>query len=216
MLASASPSRLRLLRAAGLAPEVMVSGFDEVGVTAASPEELVLALAVGKATMVADRLRRENGTVDGGGHGEGHGGGDGDGAALVLGCDSLLDVDGTVMGKPASAEEALHRLRRLRGRTGVLRTGHCLIDTADGRQVSAAEGTIVRFGHYTDTELEAYVATGEPIGVAGAFTLDGRSAPFIDGVDGDPSNVIGLSLPRLRRLLGELGISIVELWEPVP
>lgn len=216
VLASASPSRLRLLRAAGLAPDVVVSGFDEASVMADSPGALVLALAVGKATAVADRLRNEGRSDEG----RRHDGSRGEiptaeGAALVLGCDSLFEIDGTVMGKPASAEEAFSRLQRLRGRAGVLRTGHCLIDTGDDRQVSAAEGTTVRFGHYTDAELAAYVATGEPVEVAGGFTLDGRSAPFIDGVDGDPSNVIGLSLPLLRRLLNGFGISIVDLWEPV-
>ncbi|MFJ7201935.1 Maf family protein [Streptomyces sp. NPDC098789] len=192
VLASASPARLNLLRQAGLAPHVIVSGVDEDALEADSPAELALVLAEAKAAVVA-ALPEAAG-------------------ALVIGCDSVLELDGEALGKPADAEEAVARWKAMRGRSGVLRTGHCLIDTANGAQVSATASTTVRFGEPTDAEVAAYVASGEPLHVAGAFTLDGRSAPFVDGIDGDPGNVIGLSLPLLRSLLGELGVSITDLW----
>lgn len=194
VLASRSPARLALLRQAGLAPEAVVSGVDEEAVTAATPAILARVLAEAKAAAVAARPEAAG--------------------ALVIGCDSVLDIDGRALGKPDGAEDALARWRSMRGRTGVLVTGHCLIDTADGRRRSATAATTVRFGEPTDAELAAYVASGEPLHVAGAFTLDGRSAPFIDSIDGDPGTVIGLSLPLLRRLLGELGIAVTELWTP--
>jgi septum formation protein len=181
---------LRLLTQAGFAPDVIVSGVDEDAVTAPEPSALVLALATAKAEAVAA-------TVD---------------DALVVGCDSLFDTDGEVHGKPFDAAEAKARLQKLRGRSGVLRTGHCIIDTANGRCARAVASTIVRFGDYDDDELDAYIATGEPLAVAGAFTLDGRSAPFIDGIDGDPSNVVGLSLPLFRSLLRELSTEVRDLW----
>ena len=116
-------------------------------------------------------------------------------------------------GKPASAEEAAARWRRMRGVNGTLLTGHCVIDTAASATVVEVAATVVRFGRPSDAEIDAYVATGEPLAVAGAFTLEGRSAPFIDGIDGDPSNVMGLSLPLLRRLLDRLGVAITDLWQ---
>ncbi|MFE4515548.1 nucleoside triphosphate pyrophosphatase [Kitasatospora sp. NPDC056783] len=191
VLASASPARLGLLRQAGLDPRVVVSGVDEDAITAATPAELALVLAEAKAKAVAAELS------------------DGE---LVIGCDSVLELDGQALGKPADATEALARWRSMRGRAGVLRTGHCVIDTATGRQSSATASTTVRFGTPDDAEIAAYVASGEPLHVAGAFTLDGRSAPFVDGIDGDPGNVIGLSLPLLRRLLADLGVRITDLW----
>ncbi len=190
VLASGSPARLRLLRDAGFAPKVVVSGVDEEAVDASDTASLVLALAERKALAVAR---------PGGG-------------AVVVGCDSMLDVGGRRFGKPRTDEEALHWLRDLRGCSGVLYTGHCLVDEATGRSVSAVEGTTVRFAQTSEDELAAYVSTGEATAVAGAFTLDGRSAPFVDGVEGNPSNVIGLSLPLLRTLLGELGIAVYDLW----
>ncbi|WP_208765225.1 Maf family protein [Streptomyces albidochromogenes] len=192
VLASASPARLGLLRQAGLTPEVIVSGVDEDAVTAPTPGELALVLAEAKAASVAARPEAAG--------------------ALVIGCDSVLELDGQALGKPADAEDATARWKAMRGRSGVLRTGHCVIDTATGRRASATASTTVRFGEPTDAEIAAYVATGEPLHVAGAFTLDGRSAPFVDGIDGDPGNVIGLSLPLLRRLLGELDTPITALW----
>ncbi|WP_373465322.1 nucleoside triphosphate pyrophosphatase [Streptomyces sp. V1I6] len=192
VLASASPARLNLLRQAGLAPDVIVSGVDEDALTAPTPAELALVLAEAKAAAVAARPEAAR--------------------ALLIGCDSVLELDGEALGKPADAEEATARWKAMRGRTGVLQTGHCVIDTVTGRRASATASTTVRFGEPTDAEIAAYVASGEPLYVAGAFTLDGRSAPFIDGIEGDPGNVIGLSLPLLRRLLAELGVSITDLW----
>ncbi|MGX1758510.1 nucleoside triphosphate pyrophosphatase [Streptomyces lydicus] len=193
VLASQSPARLALLRQAGLAPEVVVSGVDEDAHAAATPGELARVLAEAKATAVAARPEAAG--------------------ALVVGCDSVLELDGRALGKPADAEDATARWKSMRGRSGILQTGHCVIDTAaGGRQVSATASTTVRFGEPTDAEIAAYVESGEPLFVAGAFTLDGRSAPFIDGIDGDPGNVIGLSLPLLRRLLAGLDVAITELW----
>jgi septum formation protein len=194
ILASQSPARLNLLRQAGLRPEVVVSGVDEDAVTAPTPAELALALAEAKASVVAARP-------------EAHG-------ALVIGCDSVLDLDGAALGKPADAEEATARWKSMRGRAGTLQTGHCVYDTVSGRYASATASTVVRFGEPTDEEVAAYVATGEPLHVAGAFTLDGRSAPFIEGIDGDHGTVIGISLPLVRRLLARLGVGITELWAP--
>ena len=192
VLASASPARLNLLRQAGFAPEVIVSGVDERVLNAPTPGGLALLLAEAKAAAVA-ALPESAG-------------------ALVIGCDSVLDLDGEALGKPADGEEATARWKSMRGRAGVLRTGHCVTDTVSGRTASATASTTVRFGEPTDAEVAAYVASGEPLHVAGAFTLDGRSAPFIDSIEGDHGNVIGLSLPLLRRLLGELGISVTDLW----
>ncbi|MEV6780367.1 Maf family protein [Streptomyces syringium] len=192
VLASQSPARLGLLRQAGLAPEVIVSGVDEDAITAATPAELARVLAEAKAAAVAARAEAAG--------------------ALVIGCDSVLELDGEALGKPRDAEDATARWKSMRGRSGVLRTGHCVIDTATGRQVSATASTTVRFGEPSDAEIAAYVASGEPLHVAGAFTLDGRSAPFIEGIDGDHGNVIGLSLPLLRGQLSELGVVITDLW----
>ncbi|WP_432157049.1 MULTISPECIES: Maf family protein [unclassified Streptomyces] len=192
VLASASPARLGLLRQAGLDPEVIVSGVDEDAVHAPSPAELALALAEAKASVVAAKPEIKG--------------------ALVIGCDSVLDLDGQALGKPADAEEATARWKAMRGRAGTLQTGHCVYDTVSGRYASATASTVVHFGEPTDDEIAAYVASGEPLHVAGAFTLDGRSAPFIDGIDGDHGNVIGISLPLVRRLLGQLGVGITELW----
>jgi septum formation protein len=192
VLASQSPARLGLLRQAGFAPEVIVSGVDEDAVTAPTPAELALALAEAKASVVAARPEAAG--------------------ALVVGCDSVLDLDGEPLGKPADAAEATARWKAMRGRAGVLQTGHCVYDTTTGRYSSGTASTVVRFGDPTDEEIDAYVATGEPLHVAGAFTLDGRSAPFVEGIEGDHGNVIGLSLPLLRRLLGKLDVSVTELW----
>ncbi|MFP5218711.1 MAG: Maf family protein [Actinomycetes bacterium] len=191
VLASASPARLRLLRDAGFAPQVVVSGVDEDDVRPEDPAGTVRELAERKASAVAAQLS---------------------GDEVVVGCDSMLVLDGDVLGKPASADEAVRRWQRMRGRTGTLMTGHCVVDVAGGRSVSDVAATEVRFGCPSDAEVHAYVATGEPLHVAGAFTLDGRSAPFVDGIDGDPSNVIGLSLPLLRQLLARLDVEVTALW----
>jgi septum formation protein len=192
VLASASPARLRLMTGAGLRPEVMISGIDEDQVTARDTATLVAALAARKAQAVAARPEATG--------------------ALVIGCDSLLDVDGEAQGKPADPAAATARWRRLRGRSATLLTGHHLIDTSSGRASHGVAGTVVRFGRPSDDEISAYVATGEPLAVAGSFTLDGRGGAFIDGIDGDPNNVIGLSLALLRRLLADLGVEITSLW----
>jgi len=191
VLASGSAGRLRVLRDAGFDPEVVVSGVDETA-DAMAPAELVLLLAERKAVAVA--IIRPD--------------------ALVAGCDSLLDLDGTALGKPESAAEALEMWRRLAGREATLLTGHCLIDGASGRRVRGVASTTVRFGRPDEAELAAYVASGEPLALAGAFSIEGRGAPFVDGIDGDPSNVIGLSLPLLRKMLAELRMSVTDLWRP--
>jgi septum formation protein len=190
VLASASPARLGMLRAAGLDPEVVVSGVDETAFTATTAAELAGLLAQAKAAAVA------YGQADG----------------LVIGCDSLLDLDGRALGKPASAGEAAARWREMSGRTGTLVTGHCVINAATGQQAAAVAATRVRFGSPSEEEIAAYVASGEPLAVAGAFTLDGRGGWFVDGIDGDHGTVLGVSLPLLRRLLADLGVSLTSLW----
>jgi septum formation protein len=190
VLASASPSRRRLLEQAGIAPAIVVSGIDEEAIEhrmSASPvPEVALALARAKAEAVID-----SGEVPDG--------------ALVLGCDSIFEVDGVRLGKPPSAEEALHRWQRMRGRSGTLHTGHWLIDTVSGRSAGEAVSTVVDMVDASDDEIAAYIATGEPLQVAGGFTLDDLGAPYVAGVHGDPGNVIGVSLPAVRRLAGGLG-----------
>lgn len=191
VLASASPARLRLLRSAGFDPRVVVSGVDESSV-AGSPREIVQQLATMKATAVADRLDLRD--------------------ALVLGCDSLLDIDGVAFGKPAGPDDAKSRWQAMRGSTGTLLTGHCLIDVRTDRRAEAVAATTVRFGTPSDAEIAAYVATGEPLAGAGGFTIDGRGGLFVDSIDGDPGNVIGLSMPALRLLLAELGHAATDFW----
>jgi len=194
ILASGSPARLRLLRDAGLTPVVVVSGLDEDDVDPADTAGSACRLAVAKAEAVARS----------------------DGHALVVACDSMLEFDGRPHGKASTLTEARSWLEAMRGRSGTLWTGHCVIDELTGNRVEEVVGTIVRFGVTTDAELDAYLSTPDVLAVAGAFTLDGRSAPFIDGIDGDPGNVIGLSLPALRRLLRRLGVSVTDLWSSGP
>ncbi|MFC0439111.1 nucleoside triphosphate pyrophosphatase [Kutzneria buriramensis] len=201
VLGSASPARLGVLRAAGIDPVVRVSGVDEDAVAAAltdpRPDELVTALAEAKAHAVVEALAGE--LPD----------------AVVIGCDSMLSINGRMVGKPGTPEVARARWQEMAGKTGDLLTGHVVLRLVDGavaRQASGAETTTVRFGTPTDAELDAYIATGEPLAVAGAFTLDGMGGWFVDGIDGDHSSVIGISLPLTRRLLAEVGVSVVDLW----
>ena len=227
MLASASPARLALLRTAGFAPQVVVSGEAEDGVDHLDARETACVLARRKAEAVARRLGggvgsgrdaqpgAGSGAADSGSGGSaGDPGDERDGAPLVLGCDSVLAFGGEVRGKPRSAEEAAAWWRGYRGRTGTLVTGHALVDLASGRRAAAPAETEVRFGRPSDAEIDAYVATGEPLAVAGGFTLDGYCAPFVDGIDGDHGTVLGLSVPLLRRLLAELEVDITTLWAP--
>jgi septum formation protein len=195
VLASASPARLATLRSAGLDPVVVVSGVDESQLDGLPPAELALQLAELKCAAVAER---DDLPAD----------------ALVLGCDSVLELDGEALGKPGDAAEAVRRWQRMRGRSGVLRTGHCLRDTATGRVAAATASTTVHFAEVDDDEIAAYVATGEPLWVAGAFTVDGLGGAFVRGIEGDHHNVVGVSLPLLRSLAGELGHSWTSLWTP--
>jgi septum formation protein len=193
VLASASPARRALLRAAGIDVDVLVSGVDESVVDAEDAYTLSLALARMKARTVAARMQSEAG-------------------ALILGCDSVLAFDGQILGKPENAEEAIGRWQAMRGKSGVLYTGHHLTELVSGKQAEDVGATTVHFGDVSDEEIAAYVATEEPLHVAGSFTIDGYGGAFVERIEGDPGNVIGLSLPLLRRLLRELGISITELW----
>jgi septum formation protein len=191
VLGSQSPARLTTLRNAGLDPEVIVSGVDESTVDLADPAELAVELARLKARAVAARA----------------------GDALVIGCDSVLEFDGAVHGKPHTPEEATRRWRHMRGGSGVLHTGHCVVDCRTGREVARQAATTVHFADISDAEIEAYVATGEPLHVAGAFTLDGLGGAFVTAIEGDPHSVVGISLPLLRTMLAELGVLWTDLWE---
>jgi len=193
VLASASPVRARVLREAGLAPEVIVSGVDEDDVTG-STEEIARILAERKAEAVATALTGD--------------------PALVLGGDTVLDVDGETRGKPASLDEARAWWASVAGRTGTLHSGLCVIDSATGRRAGGVATTIVHYGRPSGHEMDAYLATGEPLAVAGGFTIDGYAAPFVDRIEGDHGAVLGLSMPLLRRLLAEIGLAITDLWVP--
>lgn len=194
VLGSASPARLQLMRQAGLAPEVVVSGVDETAIRSPRVSELVALLATAKAQAVA---RSET-------------------DALVIGADSVLEFRGQPLGKPADADDARLRWRRMAGRSGVLHTGQALLDVHEGaitRRDVAVSSTTVHFASPTDAEVDAYIGSGEPLQVAGAFTLDGLGAPFVRRIEGDPTAVIGLSLPLLRVQLGRLGLTITDFWD---
>lgn len=201
VLASQSPARLRVLRDAGIEPIVHVSHVDEEAIEAtmpgASPGELCFALARAKAEAVAPHYAS-------------------DPSAVVIGCDSVFDVDGHAFSKARDEAELRDRWSRVLGRTGILRTGHWVIVPSTGAAVGAVASTAVHMGDPTPAELDAYVASGEPLQVAGGFTLDGYGGAFVTGIEGDPSNVIGLSLPTLRRLVNEIGITWTDLWQPAP
>lgn len=214
VLASASPARRATLTAAGIDPIVRVSDVDEDAVLERTagllgplgPADAVLVLAKAKAEDVAAAWAHDA---------------DEPGQDVVVGCDSMLELDGEIHGKPGTPERARERWRAMRGRTGVLHTGHWLVDLRDperggsGGAVGASSATRVHFADLADAEIDAYVATGEPLAVAGAFTIDGLGGPFVRGLEGDPHAVVGISLPVLRDLLGEVGLTVPELWRPV-
>ncbi|WP_114855611.1 nucleoside triphosphate pyrophosphatase [Brachybacterium sp. YJGR34] len=212
LLASASAGRRATLRAAGIEHSTLPVDLDEDGILAAAreraaagaPEEVptaaeeVLLLAREKAHAATSRS---------------------EGGYVVLGCDSMLELDGEVIGKPHTAERAAARWRAMRGRTGVLHSGHWIVDDRDavdggtGATFGATASCEITFAALDDEEIDAYVATGEPLGVAGGFTIDGMAGPFIERIEGDPHAVVGLSLPLLRRMLAEIGIGVHELWD---
>ncbi|MFG1881803.1 Maf family protein [Micromonospora sp. NPDC049102] len=256
VLASASPARRKLLQAAGIEPDVLVSGVDESVVVTDRAEDLCLELARLKAQAVLGRLHpaattkavspaagtgstAPNGPANDtdaspaadassaadarsatdanpatGSAGEDATAGTGQ-RTLIIGCDSVLAFDGEILGKPTDPADATRRWLRMRGRSGVLHSGHCLIDLVSGQRAEAVASTVVHFADISDDEIAAYVATGEPLAVAGAFTIDGLGGSFVERIEGDPGAVVGLSMPLLRRLLAELGLEITDLWTKV-
>lgn len=216
VLASKSPARLATLRSAGIEPFVLVSDVDEDAAVAAAREEhgelaaedVALLLANAKCKAVASVLAQDEVpaetpdefVVDGG---------------IILGCDSVLEFDGGVLGKPADADDARARWRAMRGRNGTLHTGHWVIDDrvdGTGATFGAVSSTVVHFADVSDAEIEAYVATGEPLWVAGAFTIDGLAGAFVERIEGDPHTVVGIGLPLLREMLAQIDVSWPELW----
>ena len=199
ILASRSPARLNTLRAAGIEPEVIVSDVDEEAIEAAlpnaTPKDLAQVLARAKAEKVAAGISAP---------------------AFVVGCDSVFELDGIAYGKPQTPEVAKERWRQMMGRAGTLHTGHYVIDTRTSETVAATASTVVHMGTMSEQEMDDYLASGEPLQVAGGFTLDALGGAFVEGVEGDPSNVVGISLPTLRRLLGDLGVRWTSLWNRTP
>lgn len=200
ILASRSPARLHTLRAAGIEPEVIVSDVDEDAIEAslpnATPKELAQVLARAKSQKVASVISQQA---------TAH-------RPIIIGCDSVFELDGIAYGKPQTPEIAKERWRLMMGRAGTLHTGHHIIDTGTTMTASATASTIVRLGTMSEQEMDDYLATGEPLQVAGGFTLDALGGAFVEGVDGDPSNVVGISLPTVRRLLADLGVTWTTLW----
>jgi len=192
ILASASPSRLRLLESVGITPGILVSGVDEESseLESLSPAELVIALAILKAHTVKEKAPANS---------------------LILGCDSTFEFEGKSLGKPITRANAVERCKQLSGKAGYLHTGHCIIDLKQEIELSERSTANVQFAQMTDEEIENYVDSGEPLNVAGGFTLDGLSAPFITKIEGDPSGIIGLSLPLLRKMIISLGYRWSEL-----
>jgi septum formation protein len=188
VLASASVSRRRLLESAGLKPTIMVSHVDEETdfFNAMTPADMVIALAITKAHTIREQI---------------------DFPAIIIGCDSTFEFDSQSLGKPATPEIAIERASRVRGNTGLLHTGHCIIDTTKDKEISSIVTTKVTFDDMTDAEIADYVATGEPLHVAGGFTLDGFSSPFIPSIEGDYTNVVGISMPFVRKAFEQLGYS---------
>ena len=194
VLASQSTSRRRLLEGAGITPIVMVSRVDEETefFNAMTPADMVIALAVTKAHTVREQV---------------------DFPAIIIGCDSTFDVDGISFGKPGTAEIAKERAQAISGRSGLLHTGHCIIDTVQGREIADRVTTKVIFSEMSDLEIDDYIASGEPLQVAGGFTLDGFGSPFIPVIEGDYTNVVGLSMPFLRSAMSQLGYSWPQVKE---
>ena len=192
VLASASVSRRRLLESAGLKPTIMVSHVDEETdfFNAMTPADTVIALAITKAHTIREQI---------------------DFPAIIIGCDSTFEFDSQSLGKPATPEIAIERASRVRGNTGLLHTGHCIIDTTKDKEISSIVTTKVTFDDMTDAEIADYVATGEPLHVAGGFTLDGFSSPFIPSIEGDYTNVVGISMPFVRKAFEQLGYSWPEV-----
>ena len=188
ILASSSPSRLRLLESVGIKPEVIVSGIDEESpeFDSLSPSDLVIKLASLKANTVKSRAPINS---------------------LIIGCDSTFEFNGKSLGKPLNRENAIERSKLLSGKFGYLHTGHCIIDVKNGKEINKLSSARVQFAEMTNEEIVDYVDSGEPLNVAGGFTLDGLSAPFITSIEGDPSGIIGLSLPLLRNMVMSLGYS---------
>ena len=192
VLASASVSRRRLLESAGLKPTIMVSHVDEETdfFNAMTPADMVIALAITKAHTIREQI---------------------DFPAIIIGCDSTFEFDSQSLGKPATPEIAIERASRVRGNSGLLHTGHCIIDTTKDKEISSIVTTKVTFDNMTDTEIADYVATGEPLHVAGGFTLDGFSSPFIPSIEGDYTNVVGISMPFVRKAFEQLGYTWPEV-----
>ncbi len=193
VLASASPARRFLLESAGLAPEVVVSHVPEDGVDHLPPAQAVAELAVRKGRAVAAQVSAAGGP-------------------LVVACDSMLEFEGEAWGKASSGEEVVSRWKRLRGGRGLLHTGHFVLDTASGADAVETDTAVVHFGRPSDAEIAAYASTPESLQVAGPFTLEGRSAPWIDSIEGNYGTITGISLPVLRRLLDRLGTDLLDLW----
>lgn len=202
VLGSASSGRLGVLRGAGVDPHVVVSDVDEDAIIARmsrdAPAVVVAALATAKAHRVVELLDPAS-AAD----------------CVVIGCDSMLEIDGVLSGKPGTVDAARRQWQISAGRAGLLHTGHSVLRVRDGAVTGEADRTgttTVHFGVPSGDDLEAYLADGEPLHVAGSFTLDGLGGWFVDRIEGDPSNVIGLSLPLLRVLLADMGISVAALW----
>ena len=196
VLASQSASRRRLLESAGLKPKIMVSHVDEETpfFNSLAPADMVIALAITKAHTIRDQI---------------------DFPAIIIGCDSTFEFEGESLGKPGEPAIAKERASRVRGNSGYLHTGHCVIDTAKAIEISDRVTTKVTFSDMTDEEIDDYVASGEPLHVAGGFTLDGFSSPFIPSIEGDYTNVVGISMPFLRKAMNQLGYSWPEVKEMV-
>ena len=221
LLASKSSGRLATLRAAGVEPLVRASSVDEeavlhelaqrrrtTGLATPSAAEQVQALARAKALDVAVQALARAKALDVATST------DPQDAEVIVGCDSMLEIDGRVVGKPVNAADARERWRTMSGSTGTLHTGHFLVRAVDGAIAEGVSSATIRFGSPSQTEIDAYIASGEPLGCAGAFTIDGLGGAFIEGIDGDPHGVVGISLPLLRRLLADLGVRWTDLWAP--